>query len=67
MATLIPLDFNAGPFELPPAEDFSVYPGSRKVSVAVRVGDRDGFPVIVFVPIPRDLVPDLIDRLAAVL
>jgi|tagenome__1003787_1003787.scaffolds.fasta_scaffold17869543_1 hypothetical protein len=67
MATLLSLDFNTGPFELPAAENLSVYSGSRKVTVAVTVEDRDGFPVVVFVPIPRDLIPELIDRLAAAL
>jgi hypothetical protein len=67
MATLLSLDFNGGPFELPAAETLSVYPGSQEVRVAITVEDRDGFPVVVFLPIPRDLIPELIDRLAAIL
>jgi hypothetical protein len=63
MVTRILLSFNNGPFELPPADDLAVYPGAKTVNVAVTVKDPDGFPVIVFVPIRRDLLPNLIERL----
>jgi hypothetical protein len=49
--------------KLPRASDFEVFSGSDTVTIAVTVEAEDGMPTVVFVPLPKACVADLISAL----
>jgi hypothetical protein len=52
---------------LPQASDFEVYSGANVVTIAVTVEAEDGMPTIVFVPLQKSCIPNLIAALDNVL
>jgi hypothetical protein len=48
---------------LPRASDFEVYSGSDTITVALTVEAEDGMPTVVFVPLPKSCIPNLISTL----
>jgi hypothetical protein len=52
---------------LPQASDFEVYSGNDTVTIAVTVEAEDGMPTVVFVPLPKACVSNLIAALGDVL
>jgi hypothetical protein len=66
MVRRVVLDPSSGPFELPPAQGFAIMPGPDHVSIAVSIDAGDGLPTVVFVPIPRAMLSQLIQELQRV-
>jgi hypothetical protein len=52
---------------LPRASDFEVYSGSDTITIALTVEADDGLPTVVFVPLPKACVSNLIAALGDVL
>ena len=48
---------------LPRASDLEVYSGKDTVTVAVTVEADDGMPTVVFVPLPKHCIPNLVSAL----
>jgi hypothetical protein len=48
---------------LPRASDFEVYSGNETITIALTVEAEDGMPTVVFVPLPKGCVPNLISTL----
>jgi hypothetical protein len=65
MTTKVNFEFERGPFILPEVQDVAVYTGSKTVRLALSVEDDAGLPTVVFVPIPRAMLPDLIRALSS--
>jgi|tagenome__1003787_1003787.scaffolds.fasta_scaffold19620189_1 hypothetical protein len=65
MTTKLKFEFERGPFILPDVQDVAVYSGSKTIRLALSVEDDAGLPTIVFVPIPRAMLPDLIQALTS--
>jgi hypothetical protein len=49
---------------LPRASDFEVYSGGDTITIAVTVEAEDGMPTVVFVPLQKSCIPNLISALA---
>ena len=49
--------------KLPRASDFEVYSGNDTITIAVTVEAEDGMPTVVFVPLPKGCVANLISAL----
>ena len=52
-------------WRLPVATDFEVYSGSDTVTIAVTVEAQDGMPTVVFVPLEKACIPNLVVALGA--
>ena len=48
---------------LPRVSDFEVYSGKDTITIAITVEAADGMPTVVFVPLPKYCVPNLISVL----
>jgi hypothetical protein len=48
---------------LPRASDFEVYSGRDTITIAITVEADDGMPTVVFVPLPKHCIPNLISAL----
>jgi hypothetical protein len=48
---------------LPQASDFEVYSGKDTITIAVTVEADDGLPTVVFVPLQKSCIPNLISAL----
>jgi hypothetical protein len=65
MTTKLTFNFERGPFILPTAQDVAVYSGSSTFRLAVTVQDENGLPAVIFIPIPKALLPDLMRELSS--
>jgi hypothetical protein len=54
-----------GTWRLPVATDFEVYSDTDTVTIAVNVEAQDGMPTVVFVPLAKDCIPNLVVALGA--
>ena len=52
-----------GTSRLPRASDFEVFSGNDTITIAVTVDAEDGMPTVVFVPLPKSCVQNLISTL----
>jgi hypothetical protein len=66
MTTILPLEFDLGPFTLPVAQGFSLYEGTDTIRLAITVECENGLPAVVFIPVPRAMLPDIIKGLSSV-
>ena len=54
-----------GTWRLPVATDFEVYSGKDTVTIAVTVEAHDGMPTVVFVPLAKECIPNLVAALGS--
>jgi hypothetical protein len=61
---LLPLSSD-GTWRFPVATDFELYAVTDTVTIAVNVEAQDGMPTVVFVPLAKECIPNLVVALGA--